>query len=255
MIVIIPARYDSTRLPGKALIELRGKTLLERVFECACKSKANRIIVATDDKRIQQAALVFGAEVCMTSSAHTSGTERLAEVVEKLNIDGDEVVVNLQGDEPLMPGSLIDQVSDVLLNSDAPMSTACHAIESIEDVLNPNVVKVVFGIDGQALYFSRSVIPYNRSDPELDFTSAEIYYRHIGIYAYRAAFMKKYVSWPVCELEKLESLEQLRVLWNAEKITVCEAKEMPGPGIDTKEDMEKVLAILEKTESGERKGE
>lgn len=247
MIVVIPARYDSTRLPGKALIELNGKTLIERVYECACKSRASRIIIATDDERIQQAALVFGAEVCMTASSHTSGTERLAEVIDKLKIDKDEIVVNLQGDEPLMPGTLIDQVGDLLLDSDAPMSTACHEIETLEEVKSPNVVKVIFDVNGHALYFSRSVIPYIQNDPLLKGLIPGTFYRHIGIYAYRAEFMERYVSWPACALEKHESLEQLRVLWNNEKIAVCEAGELPGPGIDTAQDVEKVLAILGKS--------
>ena len=246
MIVVIPARYGSSRLPGKALLDLRGKSLIQRVHECAQQSLAERIIIATDDERIEQAARKFGAEVCMTSSLHTSGTERLAEVIELLNIDGNEIVVNLQGDEPLMPGSLINQVGDTLMHSDAPMATACHEIELIEEVDNPHVVKVVTDAQGYALYFSRSAIPFVRDNPAPGTLMPKTYYRHIGIYAYRAEFMKRYTTWPACPIEKHESLEQLRVLWHGERISVCEANDMPGPGIDTQEDLQRVLSILDK---------
>jgi 3-deoxy-manno-octulosonate cytidylyltransferase (CMP-KDO synthetase) len=246
MIVIIPARFASTRLPGKALVELRGKSLIQRVYDCAHQSKAERIIIATDDERIEQAARSFGAEVCMTSSSHASGTERSAEVVELMKIDDNEVVVNLQGDEPLMPGSLINQVGDELMQSDAPMATACHEIESLEEVDNPHVVKIVTDAQGYALYFSRSAIPFVRDNPRPGTLMPRTYYRHIGIYAYRAEFIKRYVSWSACPVEKHESLEQLRVLWHGERIAVCEANEMPGPGIDTPDDLLRVLAILDK---------
>lgn len=245
MIVVIPARYASTRLPGKALLDLKGKSLIERVYECAHQSRAERIIIATDDPRIEQAAKSFGAEVCMTSESHNSGTERLAEVIELLDIDRNEVVVNLQGDEPLMPGALIDQVGDTLMQSEAPMATACHEIESLEEVGNPHVVKVVTDSEGYALYFSRAAIPFVRDNPRPGTLMPGTYYRHIGIYAYRAEFMKRYVSWPACPIERHESLEQLRVLWHGERIAVCQAKEMPGPGIDTPEDLQRVLALLD----------
>lgn len=245
MIVVIPARFASTRLPGKALLEIRGKTLIERVYECAQRSKASRIIIATDDQRIEQVALNFGAEVCMTSVTHNSGTERLAEVIELLSIDSNEVVVNLQGDEPLMPGALIDQVADTLEASDAPMATACHEIESLAEVTDPNVVKVVVDVAGYALYFSRAPIPFLRDDPRFTRLPGKTFYRHIGIYAYRAEFMNRYLSWPPCAIERHESLEQLRVIWHGERIAVCEANELPGPGIDTVEDHERVLALLD----------
>jgi len=246
MIVVIPARYASTRLPGKALADLRGKSLVQRVYECAQQSRANRIIIATDDERIEQVARNFGAEVCMTSSEHTSGTERLAEVIELLKIDGNEIVVNLQGDEPLMPGALINQVGDTLAQFDAPMATACHEIDKLEEISNPNVVKVVTDANGYALYFSRATIPYLRNNPDPGKLLPGTFYRHIGIYAYRAEFMKRYVSWPPCAIEQYESLEQLRVLWYGERIAVCEAIETPGPGIDTQEDLHRVLSILDK---------
>ncbi len=244
MIVVIPARYASTRLPGKPLVDIKGKTLVERVYDCAQHSNAGRIIIATDDKRIEAAAKDFGAEVCMTSEAHTSGTERLSEVIEKLSIAANEIVVNLQGDEPLMPGSLINQVSNTLEHSDAPMATACHKIEDQSEAQDPHVVKVVFDQNHNAIYFSRACIPFVRNKDEHSLASAGIYYRHIGIYAYRADFIKRYVSWPQSELEKLEALEQLRVLWHGESIAVCEAKELPGPGVDTAEDLQRVLQLV-----------
>lgn len=244
MIVVIPARYASTRLPGKALIDLKGKTLIQRVHECAQGSDAQRIIIATDDSRIEDAAKEFGAEVCMTSTQHSSGTERLAEVVDTLQIDKNEVVVNLQGDEPLMPGSLINLVGDTLTGSDAPMATARHEIETADEAKDPNVVKVITDKNGYAIYFSRTTIPCIRDNPDLEELPPDTYYRHIGIYAYRAEFIKRYTSWPACAIEQQESLEQLRVIWNGERIAVCDATELPGPGIDTQEDLDKVLALL-----------
>lgn len=244
MIVVIPARYASTRLPGKALLDLNGKTLVERVYDCAALSNADRIIIATDDERIESAAHAFGAEVCMTSDTHASGTERLAEVVDALSLDGSEVIVNLQGDEPLMPASLINQVARALVDSDAPMATACHEIQSREEVTNPNVVKVVTDANGYALYFSRAGIPYLRDHADVDLVPENTFYRHIGIYGYRAEFLQRYTSWPPCRIEQSESLEQLRVLWHGERIAVCEAVDLPGPGIDTQEDLNRVRQLL-----------
>ena len=244
MIVVVPARYASTRLPGKALLDLKGKPLIERVYDCAAQSTADRIIIATDDARIESVASAFGAEVCMTSDRHTSGTERLAEVIDKLSVDGNEVIVNLQGDEPLMPASLINQVAQALIDSDAPMATACHEIRASEEVHNPNVVKVITDVNGCALYFSRASIPYLRDNPDPGSVPLSTFYRHIGIYAYRAEFLKRYTSWPPCPIEQHESLEQLRVLWHGERLAVCEAVELPGPGIDTQEDLNRVLQLL-----------
>lgn len=244
MIIVIPARYGSTRLHGKALLDINGKPLIEHVYNCACRSDADRVVIATDNKDIQDAARNFGAEVCMTSDTHRSGTERLAEVVDLLGFEDDQVVVNLQGDEPLMPVSIINLVAHTLEYSDAPMSTACHEIDTAGEILNPNVVKVIFNRDGKAIYFSRSVIPHLRDESELNSIPPKTYYRHIGIYAYRAGFIKTYVSWPACEIERHESLEQLRVLWNDEDIAVCVSEELPGPGVDTAADLERVRELL-----------
>lgn len=244
MIVIVPARYDSTRLPGKTLLPIHGKPMIQHVYECATASAASRIVIATDNNRVADAAKEFGAEVCMTSDSHRSGTERLAEVVDRLAIGVDEIIVNLQGDEPLMPASLINQVADTLDKSDAPMATACHEIELAAEVLDPNVVKVVVDINGYALYFSRAGIPYPRDNPKLNPYPAQTFYRHIGLYAYRAGFLATYTGWSPSPLEKHEMLEQLRVLWHGQKIAVCVAEELPGPGVDTPEDIEAVSRLI-----------
>jgi len=236
--VIIPARYASTRLPGKPLADVGGKTLLERVYERARASGAQRIIVATDDERIRRAAEAFGADVCMTSAEHRSGTERLGEVIERLGIEPDEIVVNLQGDEPLMPPALIRQVADALVaHREAAVATACHPIQDRETFENPNVVKVVMDASGYALYFSRAPIPWPRAHASGGPVQA---LRHIGIYAYRAGFVARYCAWPSCPLEEVEQLEQLRVLWHGGRIAVCIADEAPGAGVDTPEDLERV---------------
>jgi len=241
MHIIIPARYDSTRLPGKPLADVAGKPLIQRVYECAAKACAAAITIATDDERIRQAAEKFGARVCMTSPQHRSGTDRLAEVIEKQDIGADEIVVNLQGDEPLMPPELIREVAGKLAaRKDAMVATACHAIHDRELLVNPNVVKVVCDTKGYALYFSRAAIPWPREVMAGKSGVAIQAYRHIGLYAYRAGFVRRYASWPPCPPEEAEQLEQLRVLWHGERIVVHEAREMPEAGVDTPEDLERV---------------
>jgi len=241
MHIVIPARFASTRLPGKPLADIAGKSLLERVYECARESGAQRIIVATDDSRIHDATLRFGGEAIMTDPAHRSGTDRIAEVVGRLALAPEETVVNLQGDEPLMPPTLIRQVADTLAaRPDAAMATACHAINDEAEFTNPNVVKVVTDARGYALYFSRASIPWPR-EHMAGKTGAGIHaYRHIGLYAYRAGFVMRFSKWSSCALEETEQLEQLRALWNGERIAVCESAELPGTGVDTPEDLERV---------------
>ncbi len=245
MIVVIPARFASTRLPGKPLLDIAGKPMIERVHAQALASGAKRVIVATDDERIRAAVAGFGGEACMTGAGHQSGTDRIAEVISILGLDPMEVVVNLQGDEPLMPPALIRQVADTLLtHPQAAMATACHAIHDRASFTNPNVVKLLTDCTGCALYFSRSPIPWSRDGMSEagDFPVRAL--RHIGIYAYRAEFISRFAAWPSCDLERIEALEQLRVLWNGERIAVCEVAQAPPGGVDTPQDLERVRAVM-----------
>lgn len=247
MHVIIPARYASTRLPGKPLLDIGGKLLIQRVYDCAVASGAVNTTIATDDERIKEAALAFGAQVCMTARTHRSGTERIAEVVHTLGLREDEIIINLQGDEPLIPVSLIKLVADTLVSEpQAAMATAMHAITDGAVLVDPNVVKVVCDHQGFALYFSRAPIPWQMNSPTGSAANQEqpAVFRHIGLYAYRAGFISEYTSWAPCLLEEVERLEQLRVLWRGERIIVCEAPEVPGPGVDTPEDLERVREIF-----------
>ncbi len=238
-IVVIPARYDSNRLPGKVLADIAGKPMIAHVVDRARESSASRVIVATDDQRIADALDGLNCEVCMTSSEHESGSDRLVEVVEKLAFDDDDIVVNVQGDEPLIPGALIDQVAAALdIAGDSVMSTAAKAIEDEADIENPNVVKVVFSHAGKALYFSRAPIPYARDER---YTNA---WHHIGIYAYRASFLKRYDQLVRSAIEQTECLEQLRVLDNGDSIMVEIVDYDTGVGVDTAEDLERVRRIV-----------
>lgn len=243
--VVIPARYQSTRLPGKPLADIGGKPMIQWVYEQSVKSGADQVIIATDDQRVEQAAKKFGATVCMTSPDHESGTERLAEVVAKMGLDDQQIIVNVQGDEPLIPPGNIRQVAENLASSVAPMATLAVEIEHESEVFNPNAVKVVADKDGYALYFSRATIPWDRdnfSDEKKQIEQPLM--RHIGIYAYRAGFINTYINWQPSALEKIECLEQLRVLWYGEKIHVEVALEAPPAGVDTPEDLELVRKIV-----------
>jgi len=246
--IIIPARHGSSRLPGKPLHLIGGKTLIQHVYECAKRSNADEIIIATDDERIEAEAKKFSAKVCMTSIDHATGADRLAEVITIEKYANDHIVVNLQGDEPLMPASVINQVADNLQkNVVASSATVCTRIKKVDELFDPNVVKVVTDKNGLALYFSRASIPWDREHFPNHSTLPDYaeHYRHIGLYAYRAGFLKQFVQWPACHHEKVESLEQLRSLWNGEKIHVDIAKEIPGPGIDTPDDLDKVRKMFE----------
>jgi len=243
--VVIPARYQSTRLPGKPLADIGGKPMIQWVHEQALQAGADKVIIATDDERVEQVVKSFGGEVCMTSPDHESGTERLAEVVEKMAIPDDHIIVNVQGDEPLIPPSIIAQVADNLANSQAPMATLAVEIDHEAEVFNPNAVKVVTDKDGYAMYFSRATIPWDRDNfAGQQQTIAQPLMRHIGIYAYRAGFINTYINWQPTTLEKIECLEQLRVLWYGEKIHVEVAKQAPAAGVDTPEDLEVVRSII-----------
>ncbi|WIE04216.1 3-deoxy-manno-octulosonate cytidylyltransferase [Vibrio fluvialis] len=242
--VVIPARYQSTRLPGKPLADIAGKPMVQWVYEQAMQAGAERVIIATDDARVEQAVLAFGGTVCMTSPDHQSGTERLAEVVKLMGIEDNHIIVNVQGDEPLIPPSIIRQVADNLAASQAPMATLAVEISHEDEVFNPNAVKVVTDKDGYALYFSRATIPWDRDNFAKDKTVVQPLMRHIGIYAYRAGFINTYIQWPASQLEKIEFLEQLRVLWYGEKIHVAVALEAPPAGVDTPEDLDAVRRIV-----------
>jgi len=250
--VIIPARFASTRLPGKPLKDIAGKPMIQHVYEQACKSAAREVIVATDDERIKTVAEGFGARVCMTAADHESGTDRLQEVVAQLGYGDDEVIVNVQGDEPLIPPSNINQVAELLLNSpNAGIATLSERIDNVADVFDPNAVKVVSNATNSALYFSRSPLPWARDDfngfgGELpDQLPAGVdFQRHIGIYGYRVGLLHEFVTWPPAPLELAESLEQLRAMWNGVDIKVAQAVETPPAGVDTEADLERVRALL-----------
>lgn len=236
-VVVIPARYASSRLPGKPLADIGGKSMVERVYQQALQSGASRIVVATDDERVATVVDAFGGEVCMTRPEHNSGTERLAEVISKLALPAETVVVNVQGDEPFIPPLIIRQVAQNLAaQQKARMATLAVPLSDSSEISNPNIVKVVSDKDGYALYFSRSVIPFDR-DGKFQQQLAQHYRRHIGIYAYRAGFIQQYVSWPASTLEQIESLEQLRVLWQGEAIHVDTALQTPPVGVDTPDDL------------------
>ena len=239
--VVIPARYASTRLQGKPLLDIAGKPLVVRVAEKAAKSGASEVVIATDFEKIMQAAAEYNIKAVMTRIDHQSGTDRIAEVSQQLGWADDEIVVNVQGDEPLIDPKLIQEVAAHLAQSkEAVMATACHAIYDEASFLNPNVVKVVMDANGNALYFSRAPIPYPRD--EVYKTNIQAY-RHIGIYAYRVGFLKQYANLAVTVLEKIESLEQLRVLYHGYKIGVTVTKNAPACGVDTQADLDYVRSV------------
>ncbi|ULT69036.1 3-deoxy-manno-octulosonate cytidylyltransferase [Pseudomonas sp. BC42] len=247
--VVIPARFASTRLPGKPLQLIAGKPMIQWVWEQACKSGAERVVVATDDPRIVEACQGFGAQALLTREDHNSGTDRLAEVASQLGLAADAIVVNVQGDEPLIPPSVIDQVAaNLAAHTEARMATLAEPIEDVKTLFNPNVVKVVTDLNGLALTFSRATLPWARdafAKSHEHLPEGVPYRRHIGIYAYRAGFLHDFVSWGPCWLENTESLEQLRALWHGVRIHVADALEAPPTGVDTAEDLERVRRLLE----------
>ena len=244
--VVIPARYGSSRFPGKPLALIGKKPMIQHVVERAKEAGADNIIVATDDERIQNVVVGF-AQVCMTSVNHQSGTERIADFIEKEGIANDTIVVNVQGDEPFIPAENIRQVANNLANApQCQMATLSTPIDNVEDVFNPNIVKVLVNNKGESIYFSRSPIPFERdymmANPKA--ANTHLYKRHIGIYAYRAEYVKQYVDYTPSSLEQIESLEQLRAIWYGDKIH-CEVAIAPPPvGIDTPEDLERLLKTI-----------
>ena len=246
-VVVIPARYASTRLPGKPLADICGKPMIQHVYEKACLSGASKVVIATDHQKVFDAAKHFTNDVLMSREDHQSGTERLAEVVDLLNLSEDTIVVNVQGDEPLLSPDNVSQVATLLAQSTAPMATLSVAIEERDEVFNPNAVKVVSDINKNALYFSRASIPFDRSAMMAEQQPLNLapFQRHVGIYAYRAGFIKQYIQLSVSPLEVLESLEQLRVLYHGYAIKIEQAVVTPHAGVDTPEDLAKVVAHIQ----------
>lgn len=247
--VVIPARLRSTRLPGKPLLPIAGKPMVQHVWEQARKSSAGRVVIATDDASIVEACQAFGAEVLLTRADHESGTDRLAEVAARLGLPADAIVVNVQGDEPLIPPVIIDQVAaNLAAHPQAGIATLAEPIDEPETVFNPNAVKVVSDKHGLALTFSRAPLPWARdafASDRSQLPAGVPYRRHIGMYAYRVGFLQDFVSWGPCWLEQTESLEQLRALWHGVRIHVEDAIEAPAVGVDTPQDLERVRRLLE----------
>ncbi|OGT66783.1 MAG: 3-deoxy-manno-octulosonate cytidylyltransferase [Gammaproteobacteria bacterium RIFCSPHIGHO2_12_FULL_45_9] len=254
--VIIPARLNSTRLPRKVLSDIHGKPMIQHVYERAVESGASRVIIAADNEEIISACEKFHANACLTSIEHQSGTERIAEVVANEGYDTDEIIIGLQADEPLMPPQLIRQLAENLAADEhVKVGTFSEKITNSADLFNPNIVKVVFNYRQYAMYFSRAPIPWDREWNKLSGIrdqgsgidmDSHSHYRHIGIYGYRAGFLETYVNWPPCQSELLESLEQLRILWNGFKIHVGVTDLHVPAGIDTAEGLEVVRKFLKK---------
>jgi 3-deoxy-manno-octulosonate cytidylyltransferase (CMP-KDO synthetase) len=244
--VLIPARYASTRLPGKPLADIAGKPMVVRVAERARESGAVRVVVATDDERVLTAARGHGIDAVMTRADHTTGTDRLAEAAAQLGLVPETIVVNVQGDEPLLEPALIRRMAFLLMrHGDASIATACHPIDDAGEAFNPNVVKVVLDARGYALYFSRATIPWARDAFAADrarLPAGLPIYRHYGLYAYRVAFLSRYPTLEPAPVERFEALEQLRALWHGHRIVVEVTEGTPAPGVDTPEDLERVRA-------------
>lgn len=248
--VVIPARYASTRLPGKPLLPIAGKPMVLHVAERAREANAEEIVVATDDQRIFDVVTKAGVDAVMTRSDHNSGTERIAEVTQTRGWNETDIIVNLQGDEPLVPADYISDVAQALAGQQqAGIATLAARIKENEEIFNPNAVKVVLDCNGYALYFSRAPIPWDRDHFTLTGTghlSDKIpFLRHIGIYAYKVGFIRKYIQWSISSLETVESLEQLRILWNGEKVLVATVSDAPEAGVDTVEDLQRVEKALQ----------
>jgi 3-deoxy-manno-octulosonate cytidylyltransferase (CMP-KDO synthetase) len=243
--VLIPARLKSTRLPDKPLADLHGAPMVVRVAQRAARSAAARVVVAADDARIVDACRTHGVDALLTRTDHASGSDRLAEACELLRLDDSAIVVNVQGDEPLIATPMIDACAALLRErGDCVMATVAHAIDDAQEFANPNVVKVVLDAAGRALYFSRAPIPHWRDRPGDGALSAEPRpLRHVGLYAYRAGYLRRFSTLPAASLEAVEALEQLRVLWHGDRIAVHVSGERPGPGVDTPADLERVRAL------------
>lgn len=252
--VVIPARYQSTRLPGKPLLDIHGRPMIAWVYDCAVESGCENIVIATDDEQIQDAAQDFGARAILTSEGHESGTDRIAEVIDHLELPDDSIIVNLQGDEPLMAPVLLQQVSELLRDDPkADMATLMVPIRDGEEFSDPAVVKVVCDLHGRALYFSRSPIPHERdADAGNAPAAGHLYgYRHLGLYAYRAGFLRRFAAHQPVDLEQREKLEQLRALAMGAQIAIDIADEHPHAGVDTADDLQRVRDFLQYADSKE----
>ena len=239
-VAVIPARFGSKRLPGKPLLDIAGQPMVQHVYARASASKADRVLVATDDQRIADAVISFGGECLMTRDDHPTGTDRLAEVADLLKLSADTIVVNVQGDEPLLPASVIHRVVEILeKHPQASIATLCEPINRVSDIEDPNQVKVVKSQSGRALYFSRARIPMNSS------IDCGVHYRHIGLYAYRAGFLRDFASLNPTPLEQFENLEQLRALEHDRFIQIEAAIESIPPGVDTESDLEVIRRQME----------
>jgi len=244
--VLIPARLASTRLPRKPLADIGGLPMIVRVAQRAALAGALRVVVAADDAEIVAACSAHGVQALLTRTDHASGSDRLAEACELLELDGEQIVVNVQGDEPLIEPALIRRCAELLQQrADCVMSTAAHAIDADADLANPNVVKVVLDAAGRALYFSRAPLPWWRDRPAGSSALPDPPpLRHVGLYAYRAGFLRRFPTLEASPLERIEALEQLRVLWHGERIAVHVAAAAPGTGVDTPEDLDRVRALF-----------
>lgn len=239
--IVIPARYKSTRLPAKPLALIGDKTMLEHVYARALEAKADSVVIATDDERIKALAEQLGASICMTDENHPTGTDRIAEVVEQMDYDDNDIIINLQGDCPFLPGKLLQQVGQALAeHPEASVSTLYTSINHPDEIFNPNIAKVVLDKNNYAMYFSRAPIPWLRDHfgkQDRDNIDLNIFHAHIGVYAYPASFVKQYRNLPASPLENYEGLEQIRVLWNGYKIIAVEAEMLPGQEVNTPEDL------------------
>jgi 3-deoxy-manno-octulosonate cytidylyltransferase (CMP-KDO synthetase) len=248
--VIIPARMGSHRLPGKVLLDIGGKPMVQRVYEQACKSSAAQVIIATDDEQVAAIVNGFGGQVCMTAATHPSGTDRLQEVASIMGLAADSLIVNVQGDEPMIPPAVIDQVAGCLANESVDMATLFEVIDDPTEVFDPNVVKVVTSRESRALYFSRAPIPWSRErfstsgTIPLKLPADEVYKRHVGIYGYRVSLLHQFVIWPPAPLELVEKLEQLRVLSQGVQIHIEAACVAIPAGIDTAEDLRRIRLLV-----------
>ena len=243
--VLVPARLASTRLPGKPLLDIAGLPMVVHVARQAQRSGAGQVVVATDAPEVAAACEAHGVQHVMTRADHASGSDRLAEACERLGLDGDHVVVNVQGDEPLIEPDLIDRCAGLLAeHPDCPVGTVAHPIEELADWLNPNVVKVVLDAAGRALYFTRASVPFHRDGNPGRLPHDPVPLRHLGLYAYRAGFLRRFPTLPQAPIERTEALEQLRVLWHGERIAVHITDTAPGTGVDTPEDLARVRAVL-----------